>query len=469
MRICLIVEGCYPYVAGGVSSWIQMLIKGMPNHDFVIYTIGAKEKDRGVYKYEIPENVKLIDEHFLDEFHDVAPLKNTNYHLEEKEKRQFVNLLDGNHVNWNVIFDIFSKYPDFNANEFLSSKAFLEIIKEICATSYEEAPFNETFWTIRSMLIPIIGILGTKAPEADIYHCVSTGYSGIVGAKFKHDTNKPLIITEHGIYTREREEEILKANWVDIYFKETWINFFKRLSEAGYESATKVISLFERARLTQIELGAEREKCLTIANGINVNRFSDIEEVSMNKDEFSIGAIVRVVPIKDIKTLIYSFDIVRRNMKNAKLYIMGPCDEDEEYYEECINTIEELGCEGIEFLGRVDIKEWMHKLDVVVLTSISEGQPFVLLEAMSAKRPVISTDVGSCAEIINGFGDGLGDCGIVTPVMNPNLIAKAMMKMGNDRMLMRSMAQIGYERTMKYYREDDFLEKYEKLYRSVIK
>ena len=44
MKICLIAEGCYPYVAGGVSSWVQMLIEGMPEHRFVIYTIGANEE-----------------------------------------------------------------------------------------------------------------------------------------------------------------------------------------------------------------------------------------------------------------------------------------------------------------------------------------------------------------------------------------------------------------------------------------
>ena len=76
MRICLIVEGCYPYVAGGVSSWIQMLIKGMPDHEFVIFSIGAEEKDRGKYKYHIPENVKQIHEHFLDEFQKIKhPLR----------------------------------------------------------------------------------------------------------------------------------------------------------------------------------------------------------------------------------------------------------------------------------------------------------------------------------------------------------------------------------------------------------
>ena len=47
MRICLLAEGCYPYVAGGVSSWIQMLINGLPEHEFVIFAIGAEKKMKG--------------------------------------------------------------------------------------------------------------------------------------------------------------------------------------------------------------------------------------------------------------------------------------------------------------------------------------------------------------------------------------------------------------------------------------
>lgn len=52
MKICLIAEGCYPYVAGGVSSWVQMLMEGMPQHQFVLYTIGAEERQRGKFKYK---------------------------------------------------------------------------------------------------------------------------------------------------------------------------------------------------------------------------------------------------------------------------------------------------------------------------------------------------------------------------------------------------------------------------------
>lgn len=467
MRICLIVEGCYPYVAGGVSSWIQMLIKGMPDHEFVIFSIGAEEKDRGKYKYDIPENVKQIHEHFLDEFQKIKGNKDAKYKLTQYEKQQFINLLSGYKVDWNCVFDMFKKYDNFNAVDFLSSIEFLEIIKDICEEKYEETPFTETFWVIRSMLTPIIGILNSKVPEADIYHCVSTGYAGIIGAKFKHHTKKPLIVTEHGIYTREREEEILKADWVDTYFKETWINFFKSLSIGGYEAGNIVTSLFSMAKMTQIELGADKSKCVTIPNGVNLQRFKDIAEIELNRDEFVLGAIVRVVPIKDIQTLIYSFDIVKKRISNAKLYIIGPYDENPEYYQQCLDTVNQLGCEGIEFVGRVDIKEWMYKLDTVILTSVSEGQPFVLLEAMSAKRPVVATDVGSCREIIEGFGDDFGHCGFVVPVMNPNLIARSVVKLAEDRNLMRAMGDIGYKRAVKYYREDDFLDRYRRLYRSV--
>ena len=66
MRICMILEGSYPYVHGGVSSWTHNYIKGMPDAEFVLWCIGAKEEDKGKFKYELPENVKEVHEVFLD-------------------------------------------------------------------------------------------------------------------------------------------------------------------------------------------------------------------------------------------------------------------------------------------------------------------------------------------------------------------------------------------------------------------
>ena len=67
MRICVILEGCYPYVTGGVSTWMHQYIKAMPEHEFVLLTIGASSEDRGTFKYELPENIVEVKEIFLQD------------------------------------------------------------------------------------------------------------------------------------------------------------------------------------------------------------------------------------------------------------------------------------------------------------------------------------------------------------------------------------------------------------------
>lgn len=67
MKVCLLTEGSYPYVVGGVSAWTQMLIEGLPDIEFSVYSIGAFAKDRGAFKYKFPQNFAGIQEVFFDE------------------------------------------------------------------------------------------------------------------------------------------------------------------------------------------------------------------------------------------------------------------------------------------------------------------------------------------------------------------------------------------------------------------
>ena len=129
--------------------------------------------------------------------------------------------------------------------------------------------------------------------------------------------------------------------------------------------------------------------------------------------------------------------------------------------------IKTLDCRDIEFVGRVNVAEWMERLDMVILTSVSEGQPFVLLEAMAARRPVLATNVGSCKEVIEGYQDEFGPAGVVVPVMNPPQIAAGILKIGSTPEKMREYAREGYARVSKYYRDTDFLEAYRNLYEEV--
>ena len=61
--------------------------------------------------------------------------------------------------------------------------------------------------------------LEMELPEADLYHCVATGYAGVIGSMAKKRYGCGLMVSEHGIYTREREEELIRAKWVGGIYK----------------------------------------------------------------------------------------------------------------------------------------------------------------------------------------------------------------------------------------------------------
>jgi hypothetical protein len=107
-------------------------------------------------------------------------------------------------------------------------------------------------------------------------HAICTGYAGILTVKAHHDTGKPICLTEHGIYSREREEELIRSNWTSAVFKEQWISFYYMLSSAIYKKAVRITSLFHDASKIQQSLGCDPKRCEVISNGINYERFSSV-------------------------------------------------------------------------------------------------------------------------------------------------------------------------------------------------
>lgn len=468
MKICLIVEGCYPYVVGGVSAWVQMLIRQMPEHQFILVSIGAESKQRGKFRYKIPPNVTGLREYFLDEPISPADGPGPARPLTPAQRQALLDLVQGTAPDWSQLFELFGGEHPRPVQDFLMSADFLAIVKGLAESSGRNTPFKDLFWTLRSMLLPALELLHCPVPEADVYHAVATGYAGLLGAKFGYFSHKPFLVTEHGIYTREREEEILKADWVPGYFKPTWIGYFRALSQAAYRQAYAIISLFQGARELQIGLGADERKCRVIPNGIDIRRFAAIPPLDPAAHPLHIGAVLRIVPIKDVKTMIYSFHRIKAVRPDATLDLIGPYDEDPDYYRECQELIRRLDCRDIRFVGRADVTQWLPKLDLVILTSISEGQPFVLLEAMAAHRPVVATNVGACREIIEGAADGLGPAGQVVPVMSPAAIADGILSISRSPAQLRALAENGYRRVVRFYQDKDFLAAYRALYQEAV-
>lgn len=220
---------------GGVSTWMHQYITDMKEHEFVLWVIGAYAKDRGEFVYELPENVTEVHEVFLDDALKVrdSGLLKYNFHKEEKEALR--QLAECKRPDWEILFRLYQK-KKINPVSYLKSKAFLEILTEICQEKYPYIAFADAFHTMRSMLLPVLYLLGRTVPEADVYHAIATGYGGLLASLGSWLYHKPLLLTEHGIYTREREEEIIRAKWVIPSFKKQWIRFLYAVGCDLYES-----------------------------------------------------------------------------------------------------------------------------------------------------------------------------------------------------------------------------------------
>lgn len=465
MKICLVAEGSYPFVTGGVSSWIQTLINSIPEHQFVIYAIGAQTKMQGKFKYSLPNNVLEVREVFLDTYMNEETSWGKRHGLTQAERKIIAALISGINLDWEQYFSLLMGRKLPSVSEFLTSKDYLDIVREICEEFYPQIPFTEVFWTIRSMILPLFMIIRNGMPEADLYHSVSTGYGGVLGCFGKFIYNKPFLLTEHGIYSREREQEIIKADWIKGYLKDIWINYFLNLCKCSYGFADQVIALFQQNKQIQTELGCQKEIIRVIPNGVRVEEFEDIPRKDPDDPFINIGAVIRVVPIKDVKTMLQSFAIVKHEIPIARFYIFGPTDEDPEYFAECKQLVEVMGLKDLFFMGNVNVKEYIAKMDVLVLTSISEGQPLAVLEGMACCVPFVTTDVGSCRELLYGNDDRLGQAGLVVPVMQYEQVAQAIITICRNEKIRMEMGRNGQNRVSQYYTTRNFIDEYRNLYR----
>lgn len=113
----------------------------------------------------------------------------------------------------------------------------------------------------------------------------------------------------------------------------------------------------------------------------------------------------------------------------------------------------------------------MPRLGVLVLTSISEAQPLVILEAWSAGTPVVSSDVGSCREMIEGASEedrALGRAGEVVSIADPQATASAVLRLLGSPQHWQQAQAVGLTRVERYYSDELMFERYRQLYRAAL-
>ncbi len=292
--IALLLEGTYPYVRGGVSSWVHQIITGLPEIKFAVIFIGGERKMYGPAQYQFPPNVTHVETHYL--LHQDKRLKPNA----RKGDRRAFSEMDELHAHMRQsltmpgekmtkAFSRLGSAGGISHEDFLYSEASWDYITRQYRERCTEPSFVAYFWAIRAMHAPLFVLADIAAglPPVRAVHAISTGYAGLLGAMIRLRRNIPFVLTEHGIYTKERKIDLAQATWIqdhndDVcntlhdemgYIRGLWIRFYEQIGRMAYAQASPIVSLYEGNRLRQIADGAAAEKTLVITNGIDLQRY----------------------------------------------------------------------------------------------------------------------------------------------------------------------------------------------------
>lgn len=191
--------------------------------------------------------------------------------------------------------------------------------------------------------------------------------------------------------------------------------------------------------------GVAPSKITVIPNGVDMSRF-DIslsreqsrERLGVPLEGFLVGAIGRLEEQKGLSYLIEAIRILVEGGKNVSLFVVGSGREEGRLREQAANS----GiADSVFFLGtRRDVPELYRAMDVFALSSLWEGGPITLLEAMASGVPVVATPVGFVPEVLQD-----GKNGFIVPIRDPEELAEALWKVHEDPFTAEAAAQAGRE------------------------
>ncbi|MDR5874416.1 GT4 family glycosyltransferase PelF [Halomonas sp. CUBES01] len=489
--VTLLLEGTYPMVRGGVSGWVDQLIRGLPQQRFALIFLGGRRDHYDGILFERPTNVVHLECHYLmDDVPAPSAIKarrgRPSAFIKIRELHDGLRAPDDSDQRQTLcdVARMIGKRDGIRQEDFLHSQAAWQYIVDHYLEHVTEPSFIDYFWSVRNIHAPLFMLarIANNLPRSRCLHAISTGYAGFLGALAHHIHQLPLAITEHGIYTKERQIDLLDAKWIKTsrdalshgfqidtgYIRQMWIRFFQGLGRMTYASAAHITTLHEGNRLRQLQDGAPEARTRLIPNGICIERFASLRDRTAHNRAPVVALLGRVTPIKDIKTFIRAMHQLVGQLPDAEGWIVGPDSEDPTYAQECRDLAVQLGVESnVRFLGFQRTEDILAKVRLVVLTSISEAQPLVVLEAMAAGLPVVCTDVGACRDLVMGDADA-DAAGSIVPIANPLATANAMHFMLTHPAAWQNARQAGITRVEAEYTETLMLARYRQLYEDLI-
>ncbi|MFL4906890.1 DUF3492 domain-containing protein [Streptomyces sp. MMS24-I2-30] len=459
MRIGLLTEGGYPYVGGDAGLWCDRLVRGLGQHEFDVYALSRSRQQEDEGWLPLPPQVSRV------RTASVWTAEPDGSRYGRRARRRFAQCYEG-------LARAVCLGSDDQADRFASalyglaelardegglvgalrSETAVRALERACRAPGASHTAREAgvpdLLTVAAHLERALRPLSLDWYEddglgsVDLCHATSGGPAALSGLLAHHFFGVPLLVTEYGV--RLRSHYLTAGTGPEAPAVRTLLAAFqRRLAAETYARATLLTPGNTHARRWQERCGADRAKIRTVYPGMDAARFAEAGESEERADADTLVWVGRVEPAKDLISLLHAFADVRAARPAARLRIMGTAadPEDRAYLGHCRALAAHLfpdEADGAHAVGDNPVSfddiggpetptlaDAYASGSVVVLSSVVEGFPVGLVEAMFCGRATVSTDVGAVVEVIGGTG-------LVVPPRNPRAFAEACVALLRD-------------------------------------
>lgn len=469
MNVVLVTEGTYPFHHGGVSVWCDQLVRGLDEHRFEVVAITGSGTEQE--SWPLPPNITRVT---TIPMWGNPPSRRASRRSGafDANHQRFVDALvrpDEESSGHNFLASLRAMFEYAQGADLSAALLSNTSLARLSNAWHEAARDRRAHTRLRNVGITFADVLtaadliehflrplSVPPPSADLYHAVSNGLAALAAMTGKWAHGAPFILTEHGIYLRERYLSYLHAPGTHPV-KTLLLSFFRLLSSAAYATADLIKPGSNYNHRWELRNGAVADRIYTVYNGIDTAEFT----IAQSEPEVpTLSWLGRIDPIKDLHTLIRAFSLVWAELPAARLRLFGSAPAgNEQYLASCQALVGDLQLSGaVSFEGRVaHPADAYHAGSIVLLTSISEGFPYSLIEAMATGKATVSTNVGGVAEAV-------GQTGLIVPPCDYRAVADACLTLLHDPALRQRLGQAARRRVLEHFTLEQCLSAYRDSY-----